>query len=183
MLTEFNEPLVAGSQVVDLAHLRPFVFEVLSEKVGRSLRVNVRFTNHCFTEGFDAGRHRAADIIIREGTRNRVFSPVRYDLSFRLSELIRGLADRRARVHQTSARRNWMYAVVLESPDVPYRYQIFFMLRRSPPERRAIQDLDLVVESAYLADQGRPEPNVLGRVGFLLLAGQVYQGKKVTTRP
>jgi hypothetical protein len=50
------------------------------------------------------------------------------------------------------------------------------------PERRRLQDLDMVVESAYPADPGRPEPNILGRVSFLLLAGSLYTGKPVTTR-
>ena len=39
----------------------------------------------------------------------------------------------------------------------------------------------MVVESAYLAASGRPEPNILGRVNFPLLAGNVYLVGKVET--
>jgi len=48
--------------------------------------------------------------------------------------------------------------------------------------RRPGHDLDLVVESAYPADPGRAKPNVLGRIGFALLAGRVFLGKLVSTR-
>jgi hypothetical protein len=75
-----------------------------------------------------------------------------------------------------------MYAATVQVPTTGTVYQIFFELRRATPERRRLQDLNMVVESAYPADPGRPEPNILGRVSFLLLAGSVYVGKPVTTR-
>jgi hypothetical protein len=75
-----------------------------------------------------------------------------------------------------------MYAATVEIPVAGTRYQIFFELRRAVPERRRLQDLDMVVESAYPADPSRPEPNILGRVNFLLLVGSVSVGKPVTTR-
>ena len=80
------------------------------------------------------------------------------------------------------ARRNWMYAVTVDIPEAGTRYQIFFDLRRAPAERRQSQDLEMMVESAYPADPERARPNILGRVGFLLLAGSVYTGQKVMTR-
>lgn len=176
------EPLIIRTQVQHLSHLRPFVFQAMSNKVARPIRIGVRFTNHCFTEGFDETKHQAREIIVKEGPRYRVFSPARHACSFRLPALVRGLADDRIRVFQTSARRNWMYAAILDPPDGAARYQIFFMLRRSAPDRRAGQDLDLVVESAYLADPEQAKPNVLGRIGFALLAGQVFLGNPVSTR-
>ena len=75
-----------------------------------------------------------------------------------------------------------MYAAAMEIPVTNTRYQIFFELRRTMPERRRFQDLDMVVESAYPADPNRPAPNVLGRMNFLLLAGSVYLGVKTSTR-
>lgn len=59
---------------------------------------------------------------------------------------------------------------------------IFFELRRTVPKRRQLQDLDMVVESAYPADPNRPEPNILGPVRFALLAGSLFLGKTITTR-
>ncbi len=67
-------------------------------------------------------------------------------------------------------------------PGAGTRYLIFFDLRRSPAERRGSQDLEMMVESAYLADPDRRRPNILGRVGFLLLAGACLYRAKITTR-
>jgi len=178
----YHPSLRLRGQVIDLAHLDPFVFEAASTKVPRPLRINVRFTNHCFSETFDPARHPADAPVILDGRRRRIFCPERYELSHHLPDLIRGLAHPGARVHQTAARRNWMYAATVELSAAGTRYQIFFELRRATPERRRLQDLDLVVESAYPADPDRPSPNVLGRVSFLLLAGSLYAGKPVTTR-
>lgn len=75
-----------------------------------------------------------------------------------------------------------MYAAIVEVPEAGTRYQIFFELRRTVAGLRRLQDLDMVVESAYPANPARPEPNILGRVSFLLLAGNLYAGKPVTTR-
>jgi hypothetical protein len=75
-----------------------------------------------------------------------------------------------------------MYAAVIDVPAAGARYQMFFTLRRTVPERRTLQDLDMVVESAYAADPARPLPNVLGRVRFLLLVGTTFLGQRVSTR-
>ena len=70
----------------------------------------------------------------------------------------------------------------MEIPVAHTRYQLFVELRRTMPERRRFQDLDMVVESAYPADPGRAAPNVLGRMNFPLLAGHVSCGLKTSTR-
>lgn len=181
-IEHYHLPLRIRGQVHDLAHLDPFQFEVSSTKVPRPLRINVRFTNHCFSEAFDPIKHPTDEPVIPDGPRRRAFCPDRYSLTTRLPGLIRDLADPAARVHETAARRNWMHAAIIEVPVAGTRYQIFFELRRTIPERRRLQDLDMVVESAYPADPNRPEPNILGPVRFALLAGSLYVGKAVTTR-
>lgn len=181
-IEQYHSPLRIRGEVYDLSHLDPFQFEVSSTKVPRPLRINVRFSNHCFSVAFDATKHPADEPVIPDGQMRRAFCPDRYHLSPRLPGLIRGLADPAARVHQTAARRNWMHAAVIEVPVAGTRYQIFFELRRTIPERRRLQDLDMVVESAYAADPNRPEPNILGPVRFALLAGSLYVSRPVTTR-
>lgn len=176
-IEHYHPPLHIHGLVHELSHLDPFRFEANSAKVPRPLRINVRFTNHCFSEAFDRTKHPADAPAIMDGLTRRVFCPDRYALSQHLPGLIRGLANPRVRVHETAARRNWMYAAIVEIPVAGTpgtRYQIFFELRRTAPERRRLQDLDMVVESAYPADAARPEPNILGPVNFLLLAGSLY---------
>jgi hypothetical protein len=181
-IEHYHPPLHVCSHVHDLSHLDPFQFEVSSAKVPRPLRINVRFTNHCFSEAFDPAKHPADEFRIMDGSRRRAFCPSRYALSHLLAGLIRGFAHTSTRVHETASRRNWMYAATVEVPVAGTLYQVFFDIRRTIPERRRMQDLDMVVESAYPFDPERPEPNILGRVNFLLLAGSLYIGKPVTTR-
>jgi len=75
-----------------------------------------------------------------------------------------------------------MYATTIAIPVSDTHYRIFFDLRRSVSERRRFQDLDMVVESAYPADPARVAPNVLGRMNFALLAGNVFTGRSTSTR-
>jgi hypothetical protein len=181
-MEHYHPPLRIRGRTYGLSHLDPFQFEVSSTKVPRPLRINVRFTNHCFSEAFDPTKHPGDEPVIPDGQRRRAFCPDRYELSLRLPAMICGLADPAARVYETAARRNWMHAAIVEVPIAGTRYQIFFELRRTVAERRRLQDLDMVVESAYPADPNRPEPNILGPVRFALLAGSLYLGKAVTTR-
>ena len=166
----------------DLSHLAPFRFTADSAKAGKPLVIFARFSNHCYSEAFDSGSHDPNGAVIMDGRKRRVFSPLRHRLSLLLPGLVKGLSAPGIRVHETMARRNWMYAVTVDIPEAGTRYQIFFDLRRAPAERRQSQDLEMMVESAYPADPERARPNILGRVGFLLLAGSVYTGRKVMTR-
>jgi hypothetical protein len=73
----YHPPAYHRGRSYDLSHLHPFVFEAASAKVPRPLRINVRFTNHCYSEAFDPDRHGPNDPTIRDGARNRVFAPDR----------------------------------------------------------------------------------------------------------
>jgi hypothetical protein len=137
---------------VDLSHLDPFRFEATSTKVARPLRINVRFTNHCYSELFDPARHPGGETLIMDGKRRRIFSQDRYALSHRLPGLIRELANRGVHLHETASRRNWVYSVSAEISAAGSSYHVFFDLRRASPERRQLQDLDMVIESAYPGD-------------------------------
>ena len=178
----YSVPLDIRGVNYSLSHLDPFTFDVMSNKVPRPLRVNVRFTSHCYTEVFDLDRHPADEPVIMDGIRRRAFAPDRYALSHRLPALIHGLADPRAKVHEASTQRNWMYSTVVEIPAEGTPYNVFFKFSRTVPERQKLSDLELVVESAYPADPARAEPNILGRVSFVLLTGSTFLGKRIGTR-
>lgn len=178
----YHPPLQLREKEFDLSHLDPFQFEITTDKFPRPLTTNVRFTNHCFSERFDVNRHLPDEPEIMDGIRRRAFCPIRYSLSFRLPELVRGLSDNRAKVHQTSAIRNWMYSTTVEELTAGTRYQIFFELTRTANARRHLHDLDMVVESAYPAASTQNNPNILGLVRFALLAGNTYIGRPTATR-
>lgn len=177
----YHPPLAVAGRTVGFTHLDPFDLTVDSVKAGRVLRVHVRFTTHCFTRSFESARHPAGEPVIRDaGGRPRTFCPVRYGLSFRLPAAIRALNHPKASVAQTAEERNWLHSVTLDDPDGIYR--IFFELRRAPKEVRHLQDLSLVVESAYPQDPAFKAPGVRGTMGFILLCGKTFKGEPLATR-
>lgn len=181
MLTPpYHPPFVHAGVTYDLAHLNPFHMSVESLRAGRELRVHVVFTNHCFSEGFDAAIHGATSPLIPRQQPLRVFNQTRYDLSKQLPLLIREVNHPRAQVQQTSAGRNWVHSVRIDTPAGPYH--VFFVLRRERrEENRRLQDLNMTVESAYPQGDQRA-PQVRGRIGFVLLAGKTFRGEPVATK-
>jgi hypothetical protein len=174
-------PLTIRGQEYSFAHLEPFKVMVDSHKVGRLVSVHVRFTTHCFTEGFDPEAHLADEpVIVDEGSRQRVFCQVRYGLSAHLPTAIQGLNQPQAKIYQTGARRNWLHSTTVQGHDGPYH--IFFEIRRAPQERSRMQDIELTVESAYPQGKGIPAPVTIGRTGFIALVSNVFLGKPVATR-
>ncbi len=88
----YHRPLTIAGQTYDFPHLEPFELTVASQKVGRALRIHVRFTDHCFSESFDATSNPPDVFTFPDtGGRPRVFCPARYDLSRHLRSAIQGL--------------------------------------------------------------------------------------------
>lgn len=170
--------ITVNGQTYDLAHLDPLTLQVQSEMAKKTLRVGVRFSNHCFTNDYDAAMHPAGfPILLDAGKRQRSFCHVRYDLSHQLPAIVQGLTHPKIQVWQTAERRNWVYSMAVENPAGPYH--VFFELRRSTDRAH---DLGMVIESAYPEDPARGSPNTLGKMGFVLLCGKVYTGKPVATK-
>ncbi|WNW12919.1 hypothetical protein RRX38_17760 [Pseudomonas sp. DTU_2021_1001937_2_SI_NGA_ILE_001] len=147
----------------------------------KDLRIHVRFTNHTFTTAYDAATHDPERPILEDhGGRPRTFCESRYTLSHRLPGVISSFTHPATKVHQTAAQRNWAHVTQIETPQGPY--YVFFELRRARKEDRHLQDLYLVVESAYPQGRDMPAPQLSGRMGFGLLCSKVYAGERVSTR-
>lgn len=176
----YFEALQIRGQVYDLAHLDPFTLMIDSQKVGRILKIRIRFTIHCYTESWDPVRHNADELVfLDEGKRQRVFCPIRYGLSNRLQRAITDLNHPKARVFQTGSGRNWMHSIPIDTDNGPYH--IFFEVRRAPQDRKHLQDLELTVESAYPQSDSNA-PLVRGQMGFFIVASKVYLGEPIATK-
>lgn len=177
----FFDALIVDDQIIALDHLNPFTLVIDSKMAGKKLKIGVRFSNHCFTRGYDPDFHPAgATILMDAGGRPRTFCPVRYRLSHRLRGLISGFIDSRVKVSQTAQRRNWVYSITINDPKGPYH--VFFELRRTPVDDRKRWDLNMVVESAYPENPLRGSPNILGKISVVLLCAKIYTGKPVSTK-
>lgn len=170
--------LQIGEETCDFQHLEPFTLVVESKKAKKDLRIRVTYSNHCFSRDYIEGED-SSDLIINEGeSKLRVFCPIRYSLSFGLQGLINSLNSPSIKVSQTKTERNWVYSIKIDDPEGPYH--LFFEVSRSPKRKRQYQDIELVVESAY-HETIRP-PQVLGKMGFLLLCSKVYLNEKMATK-
>ena len=176
-MTAYFLPLTIGHYTYSFAHLEPFNFKIASQLAKRDLRVHVTFSSHCFSQAYDSATHPHGEPIILDGAgRSRTFCAIRYRLSFGLPAVIQGLSHPQSKVHETASRRNWAYSMMILDPAGPYH--VFFEIRRAAKER--LQDLNLVVESAY--HQTEKPPKLLGKMGFMLLCGKVYLRQASATK-
>jgi ribosomal protein L31 len=171
----YFKPVVIGDQTYDLSHLNPFNFEFQSNLAKRKIRVNVSFTSHCFSEGKGEVGSENVDT---ETPRPRFFCLTRYRLSKKLPDIIATLNDPKVKVQQTKSKRNWVYSVKIEDPSGPYH--VFFEVKKSERDKAKLQDVNLVVESAY--HEEKTPPKVLGRMSFQLLCSKIYMRKPVATK-
>ncbi len=177
----YFDSITYESKLISFDHLEPFNFMFFSKKANKNLRVRVIFSNHCFTKKALGDEEESADILFVEGfNRSRIFCPVRYELSKKLVTLINDLNKDSIKVSQTNARRNWVYSITIEDSGI--NYHLFFKITKSPKDRRRMQDLEMVIESAYPQDMTKSEPNVLGRIGFHLLCSKIYLNEPAATK-
>lgn len=180
-MANYFPTLNVSGEVYDFPHLDPFIMTVNSDMANKSLRVHVRFTNHCFTKGYDVSSHPKGEVVIPDHSGNpRTFCPIRYRLSLDLPRIINELCDPQRKVFQTAARRNWAYSITVNDPAGPYH--LFFEIRLPPKEERYRQDLNIVIESAYHEEKGYGPPDLLDRIGFVGLCGRVFCRKKLATK-
>lgn len=170
-------PIVFNGSEVSIAHLAPIRFTCPCPDIRRDLVIQASFANHCYTAAFDAVRDVSDDIVLHDAPgRPRVFDLVRYELSHQLPAIIADLPGKR--VNQTTAIRNYVYAVPLAVAGQVY--EVFFQLQRA---RGDGIDLRLTVESAYPVSHPISLPKRPSSIRFNVLAYKIFAGKSVKFAP
>lgn len=177
----FFPPVVIGDTTYEFHHLDPFTMRFESKSAKRTLRVNVRFSNHCFTYSttgvvINDDHHLLRDHMNRE----RIFCPIRYKLSQKLPSIVHSLNNSACKVHETASRRNFNYSLQIDDPEGPYH--LFFEITKTTGHAAKMQDLNIFIESAYHEDPSGNPPNLLGRIGFHVLCTNVFLGKPISTK-
>ncbi|MNQ75262.1 hypothetical protein D3C85_900480 [compost metagenome] len=180
-LKSFFPMLVLEGTIYEFNHLDPFTMRFDSNAAKRQLRVNVRFSNHCFSHAPVEGMVYPMQRMLQDhNKRERVFCPIRYRLSVDLPAIVRSLNNPGCKVYQTAARRNFNYSVVVQDPTGPYH--LFFEVSKSRGDAAKMQELTLFVESAYHEEPLGKGPALLGRIGFHMLCSNVFLGKPIATK-
>jgi hypothetical protein len=164
-MSYWSETFVDGI-ALDLSHLEPFEFTVLPADADIHATVSVRFNDHCFSEDFDAAKHKKLFFTNQSATRERRgFSAERYELSKLLPAIIRDLDGKK--IGYTRAGN--LVRVTLADGRV---YPMFFTLKLE--SRRRIL---MFVVSAY--DWNRPGwPADTGEMKFNIALAKVLREEK-----
>lgn len=177
----FFPPLCIDGVTYDFLHLEPFTMRFTSERANRQLRINVRFSNHCFSYSPTNEEERKAPYqLFDHNEKERVFCPVRYKLSLKLPNIVRSLNNQRCKVYQTAAKRNFNYSLQVDDPKGPYH--LFFEVSKATGKSSQMQDVNMFVESAYHEEPIGNSPNLLGKIGFHVLCTNIYLKKPVSTK-
>jgi len=170
--SRYWRPLVINGTQINLDHLEPLSLDCPTPDQQHPLRINVRFSMHCFTQGGDLDQIAPA-LLIMDHKRPRAFDQLRYDLSKKLPDIIKSLPT--MKVYQTPEQRNYLYFSALAEL-AGMEYQVFFSLKKAG--RKHGHHLELFVESAYSAEtvnrKRRPHS-----IRFAILAMKVYKGERV----
>lgn len=173
MAGSYFPPLEVAGQTLAFDHLEPFVLEMATQSRPNGVKIDVRFSNHCFSETFVAALHDETAVPVWDGPRRRVFCPIRYGLSQALLHILKGLPT--AHVYQTPEANFLRIGVRNDGGAGDYR--VFFRVKRGAD---AGVDLKLFVESAY-----SPEPAQalaiahMSKVRFAVLIDKTLKGEKL----
>lgn len=163
-----------GEERFDFDHLAPFSFTVPTRLRPRGATIDVRFSNHCYSESYDAAIHGPDSVLVWDRGRRRVFSLDRYIQSRRLRGIVEGFPS--ARIYHTPEAN--FVRIVPNEPAVGGEYRVYFNLK---PGKDQSCNVRLFVESAYPAtDLRRPLlPAHMTRVRFALLIDKVMKGERL----
>jgi hypothetical protein len=136
--------------------------------------IDVVYTNHCFSEGYDADLHDDDAVEVMDGPRKRVFCPIRYGLSTALPVIIEALPT--AKVYLTPE-ANFVH-IAARNDGGEGDYRMFLRLKRAAAA--ADHHLRMVVESAYSPEPGQAlRLAAMTKIRFALLVDKTMHGEKV----
>ncbi|KLK92843.1 hypothetical protein AA309_12005 [Microvirga vignae] len=171
----YHPPLLIGGSLITFQHLEPTYLNCFIKNLERTLKIAVKFSNHCFTDHFKTGVHEPSWKVM-DGIKERVFCHTRYGLSERLPGMIGALPE--AAVWQTTWERNYVYFITLDDGS-GHNYPMFFRLKK---DKGNGCHLELFVESAYpfAAEETKALIASSSKVKFAILCANVFMGKSVT---
>lgn len=166
-------PLAIDGQAISLAHLEPLSLAFALERLdGRVVSIDVKFSNHCYTETFIPDQHDPAHVVMDRGSK-RVFDPRRHQLSQHLPDIVRSLPSRA--VHITKPGRNYVYVAQVTLENVSY--PLFFHLKKGGRDH----DLTMMVESAYPVANPNEILRGTGKISFAVLCAKTFTGERISS--
>ena len=168
----FPKLLVAGAPV-SFDHLEPFQFLLTTEARPGGATIDVRFSNHCFSETYNAAIHGGPIVDVWDRGRRRVFSQQRYDLSLGLRDIVEALPT--STIFLTPE-ANFVRIKTADNNGMG-EYRVYFNAKHG----RESSDVSLFIESAYPSDFSKQvlKPSQMTKVRFSVLIDKTIRGEKI----
>lgn len=146
-MSDFSHKQFQG-QLYTFEHLKPIILglDLVINRVDQTIRIFVTFGCHCFTEEFDSSKHRE-EHVYRYLRELRAFDPLRYQCSKHLPTVMQTLLN--GLIYRSDKSYTYVSQIVIDSPNGPKPYSIFFSLERMGSDNAV--DLKLYVKSAYIS--------------------------------
>jgi hypothetical protein len=172
-LPYFPSLTVAGQEIA-FDHLEPFSLVVPTATKAAGVRIDVVFSNHCFSETFAAQVHLGGEVDVWDRDKRRVFDQVRYNLSKALPGIIQGLPT--SAVFLTPEAN--FVRITMPGGMAGADYRMFFRIIKA--DKGSGCDLRLRVESAYSPTIGQAVPaHDMTKIRFVVLVDKTLRGEKV----
>jgi hypothetical protein len=174
MAKPFFPTLMVGGAPVGFAHLEPLQFTMETEVRPKGAVIDVRFSNHCFSEGYDPELHPDPVDVWDRGQR-RAFDQGRYELSLGLPAIIAGLPT--AVVYLTPEAN--FVRIMAPGANGDDEYRVYFNVKRGG--RQPACDVSLFVESGYSPVGAKQilKPAQMTKVRFAILVDKTLRGEKL----
>ena len=135
--------------------------------------IDVRFSNHCFSEAYNAATHAGSIVDVWDRGLRRVFSQQRYDLSLGLRDIIEALPT--SPIFLTPE-ANFVRVMIPVDHGIG-EYRVYFNAKHG----RDACDVSLFIESAYPPDFSKQvlKPSQMTKVRFSVLVDKTIRGEKI----
>jgi hypothetical protein len=173
MAKPFFPTLLVAGVPVNFDHLVPFQFLVMTKARPGGAIIDVRFSNHCFSDAYNAENHVGPAVDVWDRGLRRVFSQHRYDLSLGLRNIVEALPT--STIFLTPE-ANFVRVVPAGYNGIG-EYRVYFNARHG----RAASDVSVYIESAYSPDFSKPmlKPSQMTKVRFAVLVDKTIRGEKI----
>lgn len=165
--------LTVHGTLFDLSHLEDLACSVelaLSGGSKKQICVTFRFSNHCYTRGTTTGEEADPMRVVMDGSRIRVFSERRYELSKQLPDLMRDLPNRK--VYKTP-HHNLIHLTMVDEHGAKTDYLIALSLKRQGKSSEML----VVVESAYPLDTIEDKKKYDKPIRFIVALTRAFEGR------
>ncbi|MEO6825093.1 MAG: hypothetical protein ABI167_10305 [Nitrosospira sp.] len=169
----FWNSFICNGAEYDLSHLHPsqltFIQPANTSDHQRIYKVEVAYSLHCFTRGYDPTVPLLGYADVRE---KRTFDFVRYELSKKLPEIMSGL-DKKKCLH--SGKGNFFVIETITPNGDKKDYEVYFDVTKS----KTPGFVSLYVQSAYIRDtyhKNRPNNK---KIAFVVILHNKLNGKEI----